>query len=276
MRESLPQKSVGQSLGVNHVNRLSQIAERMSRMRPGSFQSGRHSDGFVSNASPPPWLQIPLIVVSLETEGTGGSDTADSGLYLVSPRYYDHDTEEWKTNDDEDQWILDTTDTDLDLGIGDKLTGYWYEQRGAFLPISASASRRKVEVVLTADVCGGAIAGVSADGELLPSRAAIDISGDTLVNPDNHFAEDGDLVTFVEYKKDPLTWKLEDVPLKEAGIVLNVDATGECLRRLIVRSGVEACDTGERVSIIDFTDNCDGTAVGTCVVTVGAFTEGLS
>ena len=139
MREDFPIKSKGDALGAGHVNRLSSVARRFSRSRPGNNQYGRHSDGGFYSSSLSPGLQLPLIVSALSTTAvTGVADADDSGYYLVKQRYYDFDTSAWVT-DDSGQWIIDATEgSGEQLAVGDKITGFWTDQRGAFMLTAGS------------------------------------------------------------------------------------------------------------------------------------------
>ena len=158
MREIFPQKRKGDSLGAGHVNRLSDVATRFSRSRPGTNQYGRHSDGGFYSASLSPGLQLPLIVSALSTTAvTGVTDANDSGYYLVKQRYYNFDTNAWVT-DDSGQWVLDATEGSGELlAVGDKVTGFWTDQRGAFLLTAGGSGGSAVHFgQLTGDVAHNA------------------------------------------------------------------------------------------------------------------------
>lgn len=130
-RELFPHKKPGDSLAAEHVNNLSQVAKRFSRLFPGTNQSGIHSDSMVSIATMPPFTQYTLRVSDTTVDD---EDTEDSGLYLVEPRWYNFVSEEWET-DEGNAWLLDTTEFPTYLFVGDKIPGYWSDQRSAFIPL---------------------------------------------------------------------------------------------------------------------------------------------
>lgn len=125
MRERFPNKRPGDALTAAHVNDLSSVARRFARFKGGGGLYARHSDSFFSISSAPPFNQGTLFVYALPTDVPN--------LYGVRTRFYNHTSNEWETDANSD-YELDSSDFGAKLLIGDLITGYWNDQRGAFIP----------------------------------------------------------------------------------------------------------------------------------------------
>lgn len=124
MRESFEKKSAGDGLSARHVNTLSAVCRRFANGAQGSFTS---SHGTFSSSSLPPFQQH-LIQI-----------TSDDGDYQYKGklRFYDHSASSWTTSDEE--YTVDASESALTLTVGSKIVCFWHEQRGALIPIGATA-----------------------------------------------------------------------------------------------------------------------------------------
>lgn len=132
MRETFPHKSKGDTLSADHINRLSDVARRLASGQTGSYLYGNDQQ----LAGPIPFIQRLMIVTEVpfpdEYDGCDGNDDA----YKCKPIYYDHDTKEWKTNDDAEDSCLDADVLGAIFQTGQKLTAWYDPQRGAYIPLS--------------------------------------------------------------------------------------------------------------------------------------------
>ena len=123
MREVFPTKRPGDSLSAEHINKLSSVCRRLAVGSPGSYSSGTgHS--VPGRAGLPPFVENTVEVVE-ETEDF---------LYLVRPRYYDHQSEEWSTDDKAGPFEMDAREFEGVYNVGAKVVAYWDQQRIAFIP----------------------------------------------------------------------------------------------------------------------------------------------
>jgi hypothetical protein len=153
MRESFPRKQAGQSIGAGHINKLSKVARRAGTPDQGSHMFGR--DG--SYANPAPFAQRTFVIVEEEEDSENSSSSSSSSssqsvsssssgsepsftprpqeIYNIKPLYFDHETEEWKRDDDHNSMELDTGGLGLSFAEGDVVVAYWEPQRGAWIPV---------------------------------------------------------------------------------------------------------------------------------------------
>jgi len=119
----------------------------------------------------PQTIQVPVEITNLKI---APSDEDDSGLYLCKIRYFAPDDSmaavveggDWELQDKE--WRLDANATGLILAVGDKISAYWHQQRGMFVPCNAPMITIR-PFRLTADLIptGGAELDMAIQGEWL-------------------------------------------------------------------------------------------------------------
>lgn len=127
MRETFPEKQVGDQLSASHLNRISAVCRRVSSLVPGSYTSSR--DG--ATTIDPPFSQSPVIINTIVD--------ADAGSYTIFLRYYNHADSVWITNEDT-EYELDVSETSETFIVGEKLVAMWQPQRDKFIPASAPST----------------------------------------------------------------------------------------------------------------------------------------
>lgn len=127
MSERFPEKKPGDRLEAVHVNDLNEAAKSFLGISVGGHIS-KHGKNSFSGA--PAWHQYAFEITGFQSGGT-----SENGLYLGKVRYWDANTSEWKTHDDE--YMLDVSDAGSSPGVGDKIVCYWNRQRGMFVPCGA-------------------------------------------------------------------------------------------------------------------------------------------
>lgn len=125
MRELFPFKKPGDSLEAEHVNNLSEVARRSSGQFSGTNLAGINGP-FQGQVAFPAFQQHQVIV----TEITSAT------LYKVRYRYYDHQASEWKTKEDSNEFVLDSSEAGSAFAVDQKVTAYWHGQRRAFIPLA--------------------------------------------------------------------------------------------------------------------------------------------
>jgi hypothetical protein len=149
MREQFPVKKVGDRLAAKHVNDLSKVASRFGRLTNAGFMHIHHGHQSVNMSGFPPFKQFILTIYDTKIDA---NDDADSGLYRVRVRYYDHADAEWKTDDDT-EYELDGTEFDMTgLEVDDKVVAFWHQQRGMFVPCQVAIGVRMVHGTSTDNV----------------------------------------------------------------------------------------------------------------------------
>ncbi len=130
-------KKAGDRLSVGFINRLASAARTATTPAPGSFQNQRAGGSASGITQPPPHFQV---LVEITNERINSSDKRTSGLYLCKILYSTENSNSsspddvlWKTIDKE--WELDATATKTLLEKGGRLTAYWHQQRGMFIPV---------------------------------------------------------------------------------------------------------------------------------------------
>jgi len=126
--DRFPVKNPGDSLEATHVNDLSDAARQITGLTVGGNISKHQSGTSLSLSAGSPWYQYTF-------EITGNVNEEEDGYYKGKTRWWDSAEEEWKNNDTEYQ--IDTTDSVVSCGVGDKIVAYWDKQRGMFLPCSS-------------------------------------------------------------------------------------------------------------------------------------------
>jgi hypothetical protein len=141
MREQFPVKKVGDRLAAKHVNDLSKVASRFGRLTNAGFMHIHHGHQSVNMSGFPPFKQFILTIYDTKIDA---NDDADSGLYRVRVRYYDHADAEWKTDGDT-EYELDGTEFGMtDLAVDDKVVGFWHQQRGMFVPTAGEETGARI------------------------------------------------------------------------------------------------------------------------------------
>lgn len=105
--------------GATHINVLSDAAERMAEQRGHGYGVGPNNL--------PPFNQRTFVVTA---EGCDGN----ASLFTIKPRYWSSDA--WASDSDNQGECLDPTDVGINLAVGDVLTAFWDDQRGAWIPIN--------------------------------------------------------------------------------------------------------------------------------------------
>lgn len=160
MQEPLPHKKPGDLLSADHINRLNVIANRMGGKSPSRGSSGVHASTIFSETSETRFQQYQLEITNLQIDA---DDTDDSGLYLAKRLFYSYTDEEWQL--DGAEWVVDARATYLrfearDENVtpvkqGHRITAYWDEQRGTFIPVSRVWPSQERKVKLTQTITAG-------------------------------------------------------------------------------------------------------------------------
>lgn len=151
MFEIFPQKQPGDSLSADHVNRLSRVASQQE-----ALVLGGNAHGLDNRTQPfPPFRQGTFYVTDDpddESSGSGSSQSISSSgsvinppgvrsdLYEIRPRYYDHTVKQWFIDETKGPWDLDAGGLGLSLSVGDVVTAWYDQQRGAWIPVQGSSS----------------------------------------------------------------------------------------------------------------------------------------
>ena len=162
MRETFPHKKPGDSLSADHINRLSNSANKFEGKVPSRGSSGINSGGVFYENHPTKFRQY---CIEITNRKNNADDTETSGLYLGKIRYYSFDDSEWKSSDAE--WEVDSRDTFMRFEVADDATNraghriqaYWDDQRAAFIPIARVWPPQERKVVISES--GGIAAGAS-------------------------------------------------------------------------------------------------------------------
>lgn len=125
MREEFKKKKAGDTLGARTINKLTAVARRVSTSQSGSDTYGREN----TTVGETPWQQI---IVEIKSEQSGG-------LHQATPLYYNPGSGEWEEYAEANQIDVDPSPFDAELHIGDRLSGWWHAQRGAFIPFKSSS-----------------------------------------------------------------------------------------------------------------------------------------
>ena len=132
MFEQIPKKGLGSPLHHQDVNVLGDVAKRSSNITSSSNLNKFLSKTFSNVLGMPPWF---MAVVEITDDAPYEYSSGDS-IYFCKLRYYQHTSTSalgtWKNQDKE--WLLDAKGIDASLNVGDHLSAWWDEQRGAFIP----------------------------------------------------------------------------------------------------------------------------------------------
>ncbi len=195
-REKFPRKKAGDHLSEGHVNRLSEVCERVA-------------DPNFSETNLVPNRQYVLQVTNTQIDA---SDAADSGLYLGRRRWYSHVSSIWQIDDMD--YEIDASDVGLTLNVGAKVVAFWDAQRGMFILTSSIGFDRCNALLKGALASGDATATVD---NVVATRGASPLDDPTdaaeELTVDNFFAWDGDdnAPCKIEYNEDDDTWELYQV-----------------------------------------------------------------
>lgn len=145
MRESYPTKTPGPNapptsaniLGASHINMLSQNAQIVGQMAPGTNLHGMHTGVGIANVADRPFMQEVFEITSTKISE---NDSSSSGLYVGFPVRYSELTQngtyykgEWHTSKQEG-WLIDARPTQLKLNVGDRVVAYYEIFRDAWIP----------------------------------------------------------------------------------------------------------------------------------------------
>lgn len=152
MFERFGKKYPGDSLSAEHINLLTELAEKLAmRTVPANLAHdiGGHGSPF------PPFQQRTFIIVSSEDDDTDDADDESSysssssssvesstgalgSIYSIRPRYFDHSSGLWATDEESNVFELDTRDLGVEFSVGDTLVAYWDPQRVAWIPVMSA------------------------------------------------------------------------------------------------------------------------------------------
>ena len=134
MAEPFPRKKPGDDLEAEHVNRLSEIARKVSDGTETGYvvSEGGRSAGLM------PFIQRPMVVTAEECDldGDGTVPAAEQGRDEVRPRYYDQGDDTWKTDMDAGPYCLDTDAASILVEVDDIIVAFYDPQSGRFIPVS--------------------------------------------------------------------------------------------------------------------------------------------
>lgn len=120
-------------LTASHVNRISRSVEQFAHQRGGGYTREIHDPSGFGRPLDAPWQQFIFTITDLQID-TGDSPT--SGLYLGRIRWYSLDGDDWNTDTDDRERVLDAREFSFTFVVGDKVVAYWDRQREAFIPIA--------------------------------------------------------------------------------------------------------------------------------------------
>lgn len=125
----LPNKEEGDGLGAAHVNALSAVANNAAAMHTSSFGVGRQGG---SQSPLPPFVQRRVVVTAENFED-------DENYLTIKMLYFDRTEanadDRWKPDEEGGEYELDPLGNTYSEGT--KLSAYWDDQRGAFLPLAS-------------------------------------------------------------------------------------------------------------------------------------------
>ena len=141
MRESFERKHAGNLFTETDYEKLTREARTHSAaLVSGSFLAGRNSQAGNFVASPP-YQEIDLVEVQGVQTGR---------IYQIKRRWYDHEAEQWKTNDNMNIQFMDATDLNISFSTGDITVAYWDNQRRMWIPVGGGKS---VDPMWCAKIC---------------------------------------------------------------------------------------------------------------------------
>lgn len=134
MRERFPTLRPGDVLPAKRIRRLSEVASRVGRAKPGVNIQGRHGGTSLSMSGNSPWVQVTFKVTEVLADESG----VITDQYKGAIRYFDPSTDgptsnEWTEADGTD-WELDASAFPLELAVDESLNVQWDSQRGKFIP----------------------------------------------------------------------------------------------------------------------------------------------
>lgn len=137
MRDRYPPIKPGTFPTRQHFNSVSQTAQRLGAMHFGKSLS-LHGHSFSSFDTLFQGAQFTFEITNTKVDD---DDTDTSGKYLGKIIRYSHDDSEWKDEfgDDSKEWEIDGSGTTHSImGENERVTAYWNEQRGMFIPNAVS------------------------------------------------------------------------------------------------------------------------------------------
>lgn len=131
MFEFFDRINAGDPIKESHLRKLNQVTRRVSAAPlSGSFLiSHANSSGQVTTS--PPYHKQDIVEVL---------GVLSDKIYEVKVRYYDHDSESWKTDKDMNIQYMDGSDVDALLLTGDKTVAYWDNQRKMWIPVGGKST----------------------------------------------------------------------------------------------------------------------------------------
>lgn len=150
MREDFHNKSPGNALTANDINRLNRVSRRMARVSFGQQMKATQTGDLLAINGNRAWIQCRMLIKS---EIDRKARTYDAEI-----RYYDKAVEQtvsaskvpdvWKTYTPEKLWELDALNIGQGYGPrlwpGDTVPAYWDAQRRMFVAISVPMRRKAI------------------------------------------------------------------------------------------------------------------------------------
>jgi len=139
MRKTFPRKKKGDRLGADHVNGLSEICEFVAKGNRGPNVDA--FDGSFGSLRVAGRLRFEILYI---TEDNG------DGTYAVKRKFYNHvadspgDTVGWQVQNQDQNYILDGSQSGSTFGVGTTVLALWHAQRLAFLPLTSSGTMLKI------------------------------------------------------------------------------------------------------------------------------------
>lgn len=157
MPEVFLDKKPGDVLTAQDINELRIVAERLAKMKGGRGIDVRHTRTQFDQSSQTPHIQHVIEILEITTPGE---------LYRGAIRSYNHVTDEWVTltsnqtytglesTPTPNAWLIDGSESLLDLQLSDIVICYWDRQRGAFIP-TETVGHPLIDVTASRTLLGG-------------------------------------------------------------------------------------------------------------------------
>ena len=149
MGELFPHKEPGDDLEADHVNRLSDVARKVSDGTETGYtiNEGGKSAGLM------PFIQRPMVVTGrgCDFDGDGSVSAAEQRLFEVRPRYYDPFDDTWRTDLDAGPYCLDPEAVDISVEVDDVVVAYYDPQSGRFIPTEGGGKAKGYRVLFEID-----------------------------------------------------------------------------------------------------------------------------
>lgn len=131
MRDFWKANKSGDPIGAGLFNKLGTAYDDVNRFAVGQGLHMVHTPSMWCVSGDPPFAACSVEVIC-QTPNPSGTGVL-AGIWNVRYRYWDEESSAWATDEDS-TYELDVNDSNTSVAVGDKLTVYWHQQRGMFVP----------------------------------------------------------------------------------------------------------------------------------------------